>query len=161
MVETKKAEFRSLRLRTLNDLRAEIDRLVQADAQGGLRTSGNWTLGQAFGHIASWINFSYDGYPPSVRPPWFVKLYFSLQRSKIGVTPMPRGLRIPKMAGGTLGTEPLSTTEGAARLGAAVDRLEAGCPTQASPIFGVLTHEKWIAMNLRHAELHLGYMHPA
>ena len=28
------------------------------------------------------------------------------------------------------------------------------------PIFGKLTHDEWIAINLRHAELHLGFQVP-
>ena len=28
-----------------------------------LRCAGNWTAGQTFGHLAVWIECSYDGYP--------------------------------------------------------------------------------------------------
>lgn len=32
--------------------------------------------------------------------------------------------------------------------------------TQASPIFGKLSHEQWVNLHLKHAELHLGFLDP-
>ena len=33
-------------------------------------------------------------------------------------------------------------------------------PAKPNPVFGPLTHEQWIQLNLRHAELHLGFLVP-
>ena len=41
-----------------------------------------------------------------------------------------------------------------------MERLQAEAPTAPNVIFGQLTHEEWIAINLRHAELHLGFLIP-
>ena len=39
-------------------------------------------------------------------------------------------------------------------------RLDARPPDAPNPIFGRLTHDEWKAINLRHAELHMGFLHP-
>ena len=40
----------------------------------------------------------------------------------------------------------------------AFERLQASCPPHENILFGKLTHDEWIQMNLRHAELHLGFL---
>jgi hypothetical protein len=155
-----KAEHRALRFNTIDDALAEIERIAAAERAGTLRTTGNWSFGQIFGHLATWIDFPYDGYPDSVRPPWILKLVCRMMKGKFLRGPLPRGSRIPNFPEGTLGTERLSTDEGHARVVRAFKRLQGAPPLRPSPIFGVLTHEEWIAGNLRHAELHLGYLHP-
>jgi hypothetical protein len=46
------------------------------------------------------------------------------------------------------------------RYRSALERLKKETPTAPNVIFGALTHEEWIALNLRHAELHLGFLLP-
>ena len=46
------------------------------------------------------------------------------------------------------------------RFRAAMDRLRTTAPAAPNPVFGRLTHEQWIQLNLRHAELHLGFHLP-
>lgn len=152
---------RVLSFSTLDDLRQEIDRIAAADRAGALRRTGNWTVGQTFGHLATWITFALDGYPPNLRAPLLVKLILRTQKKRFLRGPFPSGVRLPKIEGGTLGIEPLSLDEGLARLHAAINRLERTAPTVANPIFGRMTHDEWIQANLRHAEHHLGYLHPA
>jgi hypothetical protein len=74
---------------------------------------------------------------------------------------MSGGVRIPRAENGTYGTDVLSTEEGAARLRAALQCLTGCQPCKFdSPAFGPMSHNDRIALNLRHAELHLGYLHP-
>ena len=40
-------------------------------------------------------------------------------------------------------------------------KLDKTPPATPNVIFGPLTHEEWKAINLRHAELHLGFVHPS
>lgn len=160
-IETGKAtERRKLRFQSLDELSSEIDRIVSADAAGRLRTTGNWTAGQVFGHLASWINYGWDGYPFPT-PPWFVRFFLKFMRKKYLRDGMPAGVKIPKADGGTYGTERLTTTDGAERLRKALQRLRNGEePRHQSPAFGPMSYEERIALNLRHAELHLGFLHP-
>jgi Protein of unknown function (DUF1569) len=148
---------RSLVFRTIHDALADIDRLAHADRDGTLERLGNWTLGQAFGHLATWITFAYDGNP--LRPPWIIRVFMKFKLSQF-LKQLPPGQRIPGVKEGTLGTEILPTDVGLERLKAALARLQREAPTKPNPIFGPLTHEQWIALHLRHAELHLSYMKP-
>ena len=54
----------------------------------------------------------------------------------------------------------LTVDEALARLRTALERLKSEAPQAPNVIFGPLTHNEWIALNLRHAELHLGFQVP-
>ena len=156
---TSASERRSLRFNAIDDLLAEVDRIVAAEKAGTLRQSGHWTAGQAFGHVAAWINYSYDGYP--FKTPWFVRMILQTRIRKYLRDGMPAGVRIPRVEGGTYATQRVSAEEGAAQLRRALTRLASDEPaTHDSPAFGKLTDEDRTALNLRHAELHLGFLQP-
>lgn len=141
---------------------ADIDRLVGSERAGTLRRTGNWTLGQCLGHLARWAELPYDGYPPELKPPWWLKLPMRMFKNKVlgQNSIMQAGIRIPGVPGGTVGTEPMETDAAIARLRKAWARLEAAHPGIPNPLFGELTHEQWIRLNLGHAELHLSFFHP-
>jgi hypothetical protein len=160
MIDTKHVtDRRSLRFDTLADALREADRIAAAEHAGTLRVTGNWSVGQMLGHLAFWINAPFDGYPPSLRPPWFVKLLLRTMKSKY-LKQLPAGARIPNIPGGTLGIDPISTDDGLARFRSATQRLEQSAPQHPNIIFGPMTQKEWIAMNLRHAELHMSFFHP-
>ena len=146
---------RALRFEAIDDLLTEVDRLAAADRSGTLVRRGNWTLGQALGHLATWAQFSFDGVP--IEPPRFVKLILRMRKNKYLTQGLPRGVKIPKVEGGTLGTEALTLDEGLSRYRAVMERLRREMPPKPHAIFGPLTHEQWIALQLRHAELHLSF----
>lgn len=159
-VNSKTAEHRGLHFDTIDQALAEAERLVAAEKAGTLRATGNWTLGQILGHISTWIEFAFDGYPASVNPPWLVRVLVSTRKKHYLKKGMPRGIRIPKFPDGTLGTERISTEAGHARFKAAMARLAASAPPRPNPIFGTLSHDEWIRLNLCHAALHLSYLWP-
>jgi hypothetical protein len=70
---------------------------------------------------------------------------------------MRPGVRMPGVAGGTLGLEPISTAEAWQRFHAAWTRASTSDPTTEHPIFGVLTGDEFRAIHLHHAELHLSF----
>ena len=51
--------------------------------------------------------------------------------------------------------------EAVARVRQVMKRLENEAPAAPNVVFGPLSHEEWIALNLRHAELHLGFLIPS
>lgn len=156
-VDTAKAVRRKLRFNTIDDLLAEMDRLIEAESGGKLQSTGNWTLGQIFGHLAAWIDYGYDGYPMTV--PWFIRLILKFKVKGYLKNGMPAGVKIPKTPGGTYATAALSTDEGALRLRKSLDRLKRGEVAKFdSPAFGPMSHDDRILLNLRHAELHLGFV---
>jgi hypothetical protein len=158
-VETSKvAARRQLRFESIDQVLAEVDRLAEAERAGRLKRLGNWTLGQTLGHLAAWVEYGYTGAPLKV--PFFIRWILRLRKRKFLYGPMRAGVQIPGVAGGTLATEPLPLDEGLARYCRLLERLKAEAPTAPSPAFGRLTHDEAIALNLRHAELHLGFLVP-
>ena len=160
MGTTHGANRRALRFQSIDAAVAEADALVALAGEQRLDHAGNWQLGQTLGHLATWANFAHDGYPPEIRPPLPLRFVLRLARNRMLSRGMPAGVRIGRVPGGTLGMEPLEPQEGLRRFRAAMDRLRREAPSLPNPIFGRLTHEQWIQLNLRHAELHLGFQLP-
>ena len=152
---------RTLRFETLDAAIAEAERLATVERQGKLRRAGNWPLGQTLGHLATWAAFALDGYPPEVHPPFPIRLVGRMMRNRILTKGMMAGIKVGRIPGGTLGLEPMDAEEGLRRLREIYARLQATRPAIANPVFGELSHGQWIQLNLRHAELHLGYQVPA
>lgn len=159
-VDTSKAERRKLWFDGIDEALADVDRIVEAERAGTLRQTGNWTAGQAFGHLAAWIEYGYDGYP--MKPlPFFIRWILRRKVKQFLANGMPGGVRIPGVREGTYAVEEIPAEQGAEQLRRAFGRLKSGerCPHE-SPGFGAMSHEDRIALNLRHAELHLGFLHP-
>jgi hypothetical protein len=156
----KAVERRSLRFASLDEAVADVDRLLAAEVAMKLRHTGNWELGQALGHVATWAEFPFVGYPPEVRAPLPVRMILRTMRGTILNKGMMTGVKIGKIPGGTLGLEKIDCGTGADRFRAAFGRLKSQCPTTVNPVFGLLTHDQWIQLNLRHAELHLSFQIP-
>jgi hypothetical protein len=156
-VDTKHApERRRLRFETIDDALADAEAMAAAARDGRLRQLGNWPLGQILGHLATWVGYAYDGVP--VTPPLLIRWIMRPMKRRFLYKAMPPGVRIPKTPGGTFGTDAMSVEEGLERYRQACARLKAEAPKRRHPIFGEMTHEEWIAGQLRHAELHLSFV---
>ena len=156
---TSPLQRRLLRFNSIDDISAEMDRIVAADRAGRLRRAGNWTAGQVFGHLSAWIDYGYEGYP--MQTPWLVKVIAKVLKNQILYKPMRPGMRVGRVVGGTYGTEMMSTDDGARRYRASLERLKRGEVLKfPSPAFGPLTNDEVVALNLRHAELHIGFLLP-
>ena len=149
---------RSLRFSSIDEALADADRLVAAERSGTLGRRGNWTLGQTLGHLAAWASFCYEGYP--IKPPRVIGWILRLRRHAFIHGPMRAGVHIPRVKGGTVATEELSTDEGHARFRRAFERLKGERAMDRHPFLGKMAQEEWIALNLRHAELHLSFLDP-
>ncbi len=152
------ADWRELRFISIEDCIDEVKRIQSASEAGNLRTTGNWTPGEIMTHVASWIDYAYDGFPIGP-PPFFIRWILRFRLSKILSDGMPRGVRIPGVKEGTLGMEDISTAKAAERLLNALARLQSQEEaTFDSPAFGAMSRDDRIRLNLRHAELHLGFL---
>jgi hypothetical protein len=161
-VDTAKiAGRRTLRFASLEDAVRDAEQLAELERRGRLQRLGNWTLGQALGHLAAWNNYPFDGYPVPT-PPWFIKLILRLVlKRKYLRDGFPAGVRIPGVDGGTAATGPLTTDDGLHAFRRSVERLRSTQPPLPSPAFGHLSHEEAKALAMRHAELHLSFFKPA
>lgn len=158
MIDTGRIQGRrQLAFADLDSVVADVEGLVALENAGKLKKLGNWTLGQACGHISTWMDYPYDGYPKDINPPWFIKILVGFKRKEYLSGKLPAGVKIPGIEGGTKGIEPLSTAEGVARLKRSIERLKKAAPTIPNPLFGPLTHQEWQAMHRGHAQLHLSF----
>ena len=156
-VDTKRVpDRRKLHFETVDDALADAEAMAAAARQGRLKQLGNWPLGQILGHLATWVGYAYDGVPRT--PPLLIRWLMRPMKKRFLYKGMPAGVRIPNTPGGTFGVEPLSLDEGLDRYRRACARLKAEAPQRRHPIFGAMTHQEWIAGQLRHAELHLSYV---
>lgn len=156
----KVVQFRTLHFQTVGDCLEEVERIQRAAVMGELQSHGNWSPSQILTHLAAWIEYAYVGFPIP-RPPkviaWILRTF--MRKRLLSGKSMPRGIRIPKVAGGTTGADDIPFDQAVVRYRAALERLqsveEAPYP---SPAFGPMNHGERIQLNLRHAELHLGYL---
>lgn len=156
----KVTDRRKLRFESMNDVLADVDRIVTADKAGKLRRTGNWTAGQIFGHLATWINYAYEGFPMKP-PPWLIRVLLKMKRNSVIHKAMDPGIQIPGVPNGTFALDVLDTEDGAAKYRKALARLFSNEPAKFdSPAWGKMTHQERIGLNMRHAELHLSFLHP-
>ena len=157
-VNTKKVkDRREIRFESLAELRADVERLRGAAADGSIQPLGNWSLGQASQHLARFMVCSIEGFD---KAPFFLRplgmVLQLLQGKRILNKPPPPGFPIPS----TLSFFPDGDADdeaASAELLAVIERVEKEKCVQPSPLLGKLTHEKWIQLHLRHAELHLSF----
>ncbi len=150
---------RAVHLATLDDLAAEVERVVAADARGRLVAAGGWTAGQVLQHLGRVLEFSLDGFPFTV--PWPTRLVCTLLKwvswtwlIRIAFRP---GHALPSE---TLRPDPDVTVPAAADyLLGQLRRVGRGeVMARPSPYEGRITHTQWVAAHLRHAEMHLGFL---
>ena len=157
-VNTKKVkDRREIRFESLAELRVDVERLRDAAAGGSIQPLGNWSLGQASQHLARFMVCSIEGFD---KAPFFLRpmgrVLQLLQGKKLLNKPPPPGFPIPS----TLSFFPDADADdsaASAELLAAIERVEQEKCVQPSPLLGRLSHEQWVRLHCRHAELHLSF----
>jgi len=158
-INTKKAPRRKLQFADLSAILADLDRLEAAEASGRLVRNGNWTLGQNTHHVADLIGQSIDGFRFSA--PWPLRVIFRILRPLMLGKPIPAGIGLKGQSLTLIPDEEISASQGLGELRDQIKRITGGeRMTQPSPIFGKLSHEQWVSMHCRHAELHLSFLDP-
>jgi len=162
LINTKRVtDRRKIRFESGADLLRDLDAIDAAHAAGTLRTVGNWAPAQVLNHLAAFIEFASDGYPAHFKPPPTpVRLVMRIFKKKYCFGAMPVGLHIPGVKAGTIGQDNGPFDHALARLRLANEKLENEAPSHPNHLFGVMSHEEWKGLNLRHCELHLSFLHP-
>ena len=142
-----------MRLATIDDALAEARRIAAA---GKATTLGNWTCGQILNHVATWAEFAFTD--SGIRPPWILRLMGPMLLKRFLKKGLPAGHSIPKVPGGTLGIEVVPAAQALARFEKAFQRLKREAPKGRHAFFGAMKHDQWIALNLRHCELHMSFV---
>ncbi|MCC7387934.1 MAG: DUF1569 domain-containing protein [Phycisphaerales bacterium] len=151
---------REVQFSTLDELAAEADRIAQAEAEGHTRALGNWSPGQNLQHLARFMTCSLDGFgkPPPLPVRLFGRVFRLILCGRMLKKPAPAGFKLPKGLP-FLPDDHTTAADGARELRDVIDRVRRADPfIPASPLFGKLNREQWIALHLRHAELHLSFV---
>ena len=160
--ETRSAGARRVvRLHTIDDLVAEVNRIVAAAGADRVRSLGNWTPAQALQHLGRMIEFSFDGFP--FRYPWRFRCAAALLRLiswrwLVALAFRP-GFKNPPEAAALEPDLTVSLDEAAEYLRRQLQRIRSGeRMSKASPVEGRISHDQWVYAHLRHAELHLSFL---
>ena len=151
---------RNLKFNSLDEMMADVRSLNE----NGYVSHGNWTLGQACGHLANWMRYPLDGYPVAPLP---IRMIFWVMKKTV-VPGMKRKILAEGFKGGMM-TAPesvpkqdeMSDQQGVDQLQEAVDRVTAhNGALYPSPLFGEMDKQMHITVTLLHADHHLGYLEP-
>jgi len=148
-------------LNTIDDLVGEFDQIVAAATAGNVQSLGNWSPAQVLWHLARLIELSLDGFPFRYRrgPEWITRLFRLLAWRWLIALAFRPGFRNPPEAV-VLEPDPRVTLEAAsAYLREQIGRTQNGeRMTQCCSVDGPYSHEQWVYIHLRHAELHLSFL---
>lgn len=149
------AEHRTLRFESMVEAMAEVERLAAAE----VKTTGQFSLGQILEHLARTLEIVLGKRElPKVALP--MRFFARLMRSSV-LRKASTGFKLPDAAQSVLWpTEPVSTEEGLARIRAAYEAFQACNTFPKHPFFGDMTKEQNHALQCRHFEGHLGFVHP-
>lgn len=163
-VNTKKAERRELKFNCTDCLKRELENVEAAHRAGTLGTTGNWTPAQCFEHCARTWAAAIDGFPETFKPPAPVKLMAKLlfKKKAISGQTAPAGIKPPKAVTDALEVGPEADfDESLAHLRSQIARTDNGERfTKPSPLFGQLSHDEWLKLQLGHCQSHLGFLKP-
>ncbi|MEO1128986.1 MAG: DUF1569 domain-containing protein [Planctomycetota bacterium] len=144
----------ALRFESLGDVLHHAERI----AAGSGETTGNWSAPQIIDHVRRAITCSRTGFG-DVRVPALLRLGARMMRGRFLSRTMPTGVKFPPSARSVF--EPpadITMDEAMALLRDEVRQSSTpGTMTQPSPIFGRMTHEQWVKLHCRHAEMHFGF----
>lgn len=157
MINTKSVTGRrELSFATLDEFIQDAETL----AAGEYRTLGNWTFGQILGHLEYALRASIDGFP--FKAPWLVRTFIApLVKNSALTKPLKPGFKLPKSAASYLPDESTTVEEALAGCKKTVERLSVETPNAVHPFFGAMASEEWMALHLRHAEMHMSFVVPA
>lgn len=155
VVNTKQVTARrKLRFETLDEVAAEAERLASMP----IRLLGNWSYGQILEHLATTIDHYYTGIPG--KPSWFMRrIVAPLIKNNLLTKGMPAGIQLPKSASALI-PDPTEIGPALGHLKSSIEHLKSESPRLPSPFFGDMAPQEWVALTLRHAELHLSFVVP-
>ncbi len=157
-VDTKRVGGRrNVHYRTMQELIDDVERL----AAGPYRTVGNWSLAQICAHLSKGLNLALDG--GTIPTPWPIRVAARLFfKRRLIEGPMPPGFKLKGSAVRVLVPGDDTEFDAAMRsLHESVARWQKGAPTHPHFILGPMTPAQWDSLQLRHAELHMSFVHPA
>ncbi|MEO0513108.1 MAG: DUF1569 domain-containing protein [Planctomycetota bacterium] len=162
-VDVRSAARRSIHLRTVEDIAAELDRIAAAEARGTLTTTGHWTPGENLDHVVKFMEMSMDGFPE--RAPWWVRAIGTVLKPFLFARLHDANALKPGTIDNRGRADFIEPTPGATSADAIdrgrrmIERLRSGERfEQRSPLFGTVTHEQWCLVHASHCNLHWSFL---
>jgi Protein of unknown function (DUF1569) len=157
---TDKPQRRQLRFNDLDEVVRDAEGLLSK----GYEKAGNWDLAQVCGHLAEWLRFPVEGFP---RMPAPIRAIFWVARKTVGRKKLltyittgsfPAGKPTMPETVPPPGGDPRQAVE---KLRKSVERLKAYTGTIVpSPLFGAMTKDEAVRMQLVHCAHHLSFLVP-
>ena len=153
-------EPRRLRFATLDSVVREVERLRDE----GYTKAGRWDLSQVCEHLADWMTYPLDGFPPL---PLSARIFLAATRAVQGKKLLGQIIATQSMPADqptiSESVHPAGGDERASvtRLISAIERLTEHRGTiHPSPLFGPLSRQELITLQLAHCLHHLNYLIP-
>jgi hypothetical protein len=145
----------------------DLDEVVR-DAENlqakGYEKAGNWDLAQVCGHLAEWLRFPVEGFPTAPAP---VRAVFWVLRKTVGRKKLLTYITTGSFPAGkptmpqTVPPPGGDSREAIGKLKTSVERLKAYTGTIVpSPLFGPMTKDEAVRMQLVHCAHHLSFLVP-
>ena len=152
-------ERRKLAFASLDEVAADAENLLAR----GYDRAGNWDLAQVAGHVAEWLRFPIEGFP---KAPLLIRPVLWLMRVTAGRKMRDKILAEGFGAGGRTMPETVPPAGGdeaaaVARLKEVVARWKSHAgEVHPSPLFGAMTKDTALRLQLKHAAHHLSFLVP-
>ena len=152
-------ERRNLTFASLDEVAADAENLLAR----GYDRAGNWDLAQVAGHVAEWMRFPIDGFP---KIPLLIRPVMWLMRVAAGKKLLAKTLAEGFGTGGR--TMPQTVPPAGGDAAAAVAKLKDAVAkwkahtgeVHPSPLFGAMTKDTALRLQLKHAAHHLSFLVP-
>lgn len=151
---------RQLQFASLDEIVPDAENLLAK----GYEKAGNWDLAQVCGHLAEWLRFPVEGFPKAPAP---IRAVFWVLRKTVGrkkfltyITEryFPPGKPTMPQTVPPPGGDPREAIE---KLRTSVEKLKAYTGAIVpSPLFGAMTKDEAVRMQLVHAAHHLSFLVP-
>lgn len=151
---------RQLTFATLDEVIADAERLLAT----GYSATGKWDLSQVCRHLAEWLRFPVQGFP-KMNPVF--GLIFGILRKTVGRKKLERYLDSKSFPAGKP-TIPVTVFAAGGDAAEAVDLLKQQAVAlknhrgmiHPSPLFGAMTYDEAVQMQLIHCAHHLSFLVP-
>lgn len=160
-----RCDRRLLRFNSIAEIHADLVTIESARFAGTLRHVGHWPAGPLLEHLGHAAACSFDGFDGFTFPLW-LRMFAPLVKTWMLRRPFPTGFKLNKSSESKAWKPGIGFQEGLAYYRTQLARVETspGVPnpamTQRHPSFGLMTPAEWVLYQLRHAELHLGFLRP-
>ena len=144
-------------MNSLDSIQSLREEVVRAN-QDGHGTTGNWSVGQIYYHLAATFEGSVEGLPPGY--PSIIRLAIRPFRRLVTEKKFPRWIPIPAAIRHKL--DPPNDAEAAEqyqRLLRSIDQFSShDGDFPPHPVLGPLSAQEWLGFHIRHCQHHLSFI---